>query len=169
MLPPLKWGHNKRDNLFCWYCCWRYSSNWHNRRSMFQWLLSCSNLPNQGSFGDIGSYSQLKIVPFFPIHRKKIPIESYKMNKNNLKSLKSRATSLVECLNDGRYHPSNYSFCSLNHLKIAVMCFFPIFNKTPLKFPMSRVWVMFPKYWENSLNEQCPEVLVILTHSSAKK
>ena len=31
------------------------------------------------------------------------------------------------------------------------MYFFPIFNKTPLKFPISWVWVMFPKYWEKTL------------------
>jgi hypothetical protein len=31
------------------------------------------------------------------------------------------------------------------------MHFFPIFNKTPLKFPTPWVWVMFPKSWKKSL------------------
>ena len=31
------------------------------------------------------------------------------------------------------------------------MHFFPIFNKTPLKFPISWVWVMFTKHWEKTL------------------
>ena len=29
--------------------------------------------------------------------------------------------------------------------------FFPIYNKTPLKFPIPWLWVMFPKYWKKSL------------------
>ena len=51
---------------------------------------------------DIGSYSQLKIVSFFPIHRKKIPIESYKIKKLKkiLKMFETWTTSLIQSLND---------------------------------------------------------------------
>ena len=59
-----------------------------------------------------------------------------------------------------------YSLCSLNHCEIAVMYFFPNFNKTPLKFPIPRVWVMFPKYWKkaqynisnSSLQNECDQL-----------
>ena len=40
--------------------------------------------------------------------------------------------------------------CYLINSKITVMHFFPIFNRTPLKFPISWVWVIFPKYWEKN-------------------
>ena len=39
------------------------------------------------AIADIESYSQLKIVSFFPIHKKKFPIESYKIEKKNNKNL----------------------------------------------------------------------------------
>ena len=35
----------------------------------------------------------------------------------------------------------SYSLCSLNNCKITVMIFSPNFNKTPLKFPITWVWV----------------------------
>jgi hypothetical protein len=38
------------------------------------------------------------------------------------------------------------------HCKNSVMHFFPIFNKTPLKFPIPWVGVMFPKSWKKSLD-----------------
>ena len=38
----------------------------------------------------------------------------------------------------------------LINCKIAVVYFFPIFNKTPQNFPILWVLAMFPKYWEKS-------------------
>ena len=95
---------------------------------------------------NIGSYSQLKIESFFPVIRKNLPIESYKIKKLNKKPhCKSHICSVLMVKN---VILDSYSFCSLNHCKITVMYFFPIFNKTLLKFPISWVWVLFPKYWE---------------------
>ena len=48
---------------------------------------------------NIGSYSQLKIVSFFPIGTKKFPV----VIKNRIKcstSFETRATSLTQCLNN---------------------------------------------------------------------
>ena len=51
-------------------------------------LLNSNSFSNKGFFlayfiADIGSYSQLKIASFFPIHRKKFPNECYKIQKLN--------------------------------------------------------------------------------------
>ena len=90
---------------------------------------------------DIGSYSKLKIVSFFPIHRKKIPI-SYKINKN-IKIFKVKGYLTVNIV----FKWWQMSSQTVNHCKISIMYFSQIFNKTPLEFPVPRVWVMFPKYW----------------------
>jgi hypothetical protein len=39
----------------------------------------------------------------------------------------------------------------LINAKFQSCIFSQIFNKTPLKFPIPRVWVMFPKSWKKSL------------------
>jgi hypothetical protein len=47
----------------------------------------------------------------------------------------------------------NYCLHPFNHCKISVMHFFPILNKTPLKFPIPWVWVMFRKSLKKSLSD----------------
>ena len=60
------------------------------------------------------------------------------------------ATSLLQCLNDGRYHPRHSFFLFIKSLQNFSNVSYPVFNKTPQKLPISWVWVMFPKYWKKS-------------------
>ena len=102
---------------------------------------------------DVQSYSYLKIVAFFPIYRKKFLVKSYKIKKFKwkfLKSLKSKATSLLQYLNDDWCHPRQlFLNVFVNHCKNDVLYILPINNKTQLKFPILWVWVCF---WNTGKN-----------------
>ena len=73
--------------LLCRRSCWNFK------------VLTEKNIEGINSKpGFFGSYSQMQIVSFFPIHRKKFPIESYDIKKLNnfLNVFETWTTSLIQ-------------------------------------------------------------------------